>query len=113
MALTAAETETGKIYRRTRLTHAGHFYKRPRLRVVKLIARILRQGNPLCRDLFLVRMHQDHPDFILLSRYHRGTDPFTDERFEVHAYVLVPPDMVLREVRKPPGYKERLTAKAK
>jgi|APSaa5957512622_1039677.scaffolds.fasta_scaffold372510_1 hypothetical protein len=105
MALTAAETETGKIYRRTRNSYPGTYYKRPNLSVAKFIARLRRRANPLCREVFMLQQHRSHPDLVLLSRYNRGTDPLTGDRYEYQAYVFVQPEMMLREVAKPPGYR--------
>lgn len=106
MAVDAHETVPGCIYRRTRGARPGHYFTRPKLTDAKLAAKLRRLANPFTRDVWLLMQHKQHPEYILLMSLNRGTDPLTGDRYETKFYVLVPPDMRLREVASPPGYRE-------
>jgi len=112
MAVEAHETEPGKVYRRTRRGTPGTYFKRPKtLTAAKFVKRLRRKVHLYSRDVWLLHLAKAHPEYILLIRYSRGTCSVSG-RFEVKAYILVPPDMRLRVVKSPPGYKERWNAVA-
>jgi len=44
---------------------------------------------------------------VLAVRHLRGVDPVNGRRFEIEAYVALPLDYKLREVKRPPNYEVR------
>lgn len=114
MTVTAREAEPDKIYRRTRdpgqyyyiicqPSAVGRIEKRLRAKPVQTMApdeRFTLQAIELVRT-------QEH---VLAQRVLRYRDE-RDEPHEVKAYVAFPPDYVLREVDRPPGYGARRGAK--
>ncbi len=106
MVVRSDQTEAGKFYRRTRNESAGGYFMRPKtLSASAYVAKIRRKVNPWTREVYLVQRLKADPTMVLLRRFIRGTDLITGQRWEFPSYVLVPADLVLREVKARPGYK--------
>lgn len=110
MAIEALAATKGKMYRRTRNEKDGGYFRTSTKTIQKHIAHIQRKVRRTAlttREVSLILEHQAKPTWVLMRRYLRGTDPFTGDKYEVKHHVLVPPDLRLREIAKPPGYKTK------
>ena len=112
MTTAAKDMRPGKLYRRT-VNPGGFWYERPpagtaRRLTRRLLPRTAKLNSCDREALRAARADLDNSG-VLAVRHLRGVDPLTRERFELRDYVLLPLDAVLREVRKKPGYEERMT----
>ena len=99
----AAGTVPRAYYRRTRQTMPGVYYMRPaRGKPAAMVAKMEARGHPLA--CYWRSILKRHPDAVLLKQYHRGRCSVTGERWTVTRKVLVPPDLKLRQVKRPPGF---------
>ena len=102
----AKDTVPGKCYRRTRGAAKGVFYTRPARSAEAHAAKLKKKGTSVMgNEMSLLLSWREDKSLILLRRHNRGTDPFSGNRFEVKTWILVDPDLRLRELKAKPGYK--------
>jgi len=105
MAIDARDAEAGKVYRVTRGAMDGTYYTLHKGCRKKLTQRLQKRRNALNgQQMGLLVSLLRKPDWPVFTWHHRGTDPFTGEKFEVTNTQVLPPDLRLREVKSKPGY---------
>lgn len=106
----ASEMQPGAIYRLGRsATKVGNAYYvlAPKGTAKRLAKRLSARGRhittPEQLELQAARSALAG-EAVLVTRYIRGTDPFTKERFEMKDYRALPLDYLVRPVKAKPGY---------
>lgn len=111
MATTATLTVPGRYYRRTVHNRPGCYFMRPkttrRMNPRAFVQRLVIRQDALAG--YWSQFLKAHPDAVLMVRYHRGISTLNSERWEHKAVILVPPDLILRQVKCRPGYTHEAT----
>jgi len=104
--LTAAETQKGHIYRRTRRSQACTYYQRPRISKEAYLARLQRKLNGLNgREVAMLHQARTDDSLILLQAVTRSRSE--QGIIENKTMALVAPDYPLRQIKSRPTPKKR------
>ena len=106
MAISASEAQPDRLYRLTRGGGENEYYTLHPWPVERMVRKLSARRSSLKIPMvsLLCRLVGE-PGLVLFNRHMRGTDPLTGKRYETVAVAAFAPDIRLREVKSPPGYR--------